>query len=75
MKLLIFILGLVFSLSSLLIESTVTVPWKEFDAIYKDQISQTFKAQEKPDPDPVITLENILYDLEVKGHRPPGQFQ
>lgn len=72
MKQLFLILGLVFSACSYAVESTVTVPWQEFDAIYKDQISQAFKALEKPDPEPVITLENILYDLEVKDSKVTG---
>ena len=72
MKQLIVILGLVFSTGAIAIETTVTVPWQEFDAIYKDQISQGFKDLEKPEPDPVITLENIQYDLEVKDSQVTG---
>lgn len=72
MKQIILILGLVFSTGSLATESTVTVPWQEFDAIYKDQISQGFRDLEKPEPDPVITLETIQYHLEIKDSQVTG---
>lgn len=66
MKQCILIAGLIFSSWSFATESSVTVPWQEFDAIYKDQITQDLIAEEVSEPDPVITLENIQYDLEVR---------
>ena len=72
MKQYILIFGLIFSSWSFAVESTVTVPWQEFEAIYKDRITQDLKAEEAPVQDPLISLENILYDLEVHQTRVTG---
>lgn len=72
MKPLLLFLGLVFSTMSHAIESTVTVPWQAFDSIYKEQIRQDLKKAEKPEPDPLMTLENIQYDLNVRGGQATG---
>ncbi len=72
MKHLIFTLGLVFTIGSQANESSVTVPWQEFDSIYKEQIQQELKSTEISEPEPLITLENIQYDLNVQGEQITG---
>ena len=47
------------------VEPTVTVPWQEFDDLYKKQITQSLEAGDDPEPDPVITLEQVQYDLKI----------
>ncbi|MCP4186052.1 MAG: hypothetical protein GY763_00460 [Gammaproteobacteria bacterium] len=61
----ILIAGLIFSSWSHAVESTVTVPWPEFDTIYKERIAQDLKTKEVTEPAPVMVLENIEYDLKV----------
>ena len=65
-------LGIVFSTMSYAIESSVTVPWQAFDSIYKQQIEQNIKKAEKPEPDPLMTLDSIQYDLNVRGEQATG---
>ncbi|MCP4430660.1 MAG: hypothetical protein GY806_06755 [Gammaproteobacteria bacterium] len=72
MKLFLLIVGLVFSCWSLATESTVTVPWQEFDEIYKDQITQDLIAEKVAEPDPIVTLEDIRYDFNVLGSQVTG---
>ena len=72
MKLLILFIGIVFSTTPYAIESTVTVPWQAFDSIYKEQIEQDLKKAEIPEPDPLIALESIQYDLTVQGEQVIG---
>jgi hypothetical protein len=47
------------------IEPNVTVPWHEFDDLYKKQITQSLKAGDAPEPDPIITLEQVQYNLKI----------
>ncbi len=71
MKPLLLIFALVFTTGSQASESSVTVPWQEFDAIYKDQLTQSLTTEEV-EPEPVITLEDIQYDLNVQGELVSG---
>ncbi len=66
MKLFLLIVGLLSSTMTFAAESTVTVPWHEFESIYEEQLKQSLKV-EKPKPDPVITLESAKYNLSVHG--------
>ena len=72
MKPLLLFLGVIFSTSPHAIESSVTVPWQAFDSIYKEQIEQDLKKSEVPEPEPLITLESIQYDLNVQGEQVIG---
>lgn len=72
MKQLIIVIGLVFTTWSYATESSVTVPWQAFDSIYKEQIKQDLKSAEVADPDPLITLEDIQYDLTIKAEQVTG---
>lgn len=72
MKPLLLFLGLIFSTSPHATESTVTVPWQAFDSIYKEQIEQDLKKAEQPEPEPLVTLESIQYDLNVQGEQVLG---
>ncbi len=47
-------------------ESTVTVPWESFDNLYRGQIEQQFLPIEE-EPNPLVSLEQIFYDLEIDG--------
>jgi len=69
MKFLVLIVGLLSSTGIVANESSVTVPWQAFDSIYKEQIQQDLKSAETPEPEPLITLENIQYDLNIQGEQ------
>ena len=49
-----------------LTDSTVTVPWEEFQTLYKKQIEDSLKQQLEPDKlPPLYVLENISYQLSL----------
>ena len=52
-------------------ESTVTVPWEEFNVLYKERIEQKLKIVDDK-ADPIIVLEHIEYNLEIKGTQAIG---
>ena len=72
MRFVLLLIGLVCSAGSFATESTVTVPWQEFDALYQAQISHRLKEAKKKEPDPVIVLESAIYDLTVSGSQVTG---
>ncbi len=72
MKQLIIVICLLFTTGSYATESSVTVPWQAFDSIYKEQIEQDLKSTEIVDPDPLISLEDVQYDLKFKGEQVTG---
>ena len=71
MKLLFLVAALLSSTAIFATESSVTVPWSEFDTIYKEQLTQSLTTEEV-EPEPVITLEDIQYDLKVQGELVSG---
>ncbi len=52
-------------------DSTVTVPWEEFDQLYKGQVEQSFKVI-KEQPSPVTSLELVEYDVSIQGAQAIG---
>ncbi len=66
MRKLILMLGLSLYSCCLAAESTVTVPWNSFDDLYRGQIEQQFMPIEE-DPEPLVSLEQIRYDLKING--------
>lgn len=75
MRVAILLAGLIYSVASAAIESTVTVPWKEFDDLYQAQISQRLKDTEKEKPDPVVVLDSAVYDLAISGPQVMGSVE
>jgi len=65
MKQLLILIVLIISARVHAIEPTVTVPWQAFDKLYQGQIKQALKRQDIPEPEPVIVLEQVQYDLKI----------
>ncbi len=66
MRMLVLLLGLTLHSWCFAVESTVTVPWNSFDHLYRGQIEQEF-LQVEDEPEPLVTLEQIRYDLKIRG--------
>ena len=66
MRTLVLLLGLSLHSMCIAVESTVTVPWNSFDDLYRGQIEQEFM-QDEVEPEPLVSLEQIRYDLRIRG--------
>ena len=71
MKHLFLVFGLITSPFTLANEPFITVPWEEFDVLYRNQIKENLE-QSETDKTTVISLERVKYDLQVDDYQATG---
>ena len=71
MKHLLLVFGLITSPFTLANEQFITVPWEEFDVLYRNQIKKDLE-QSETDKSTVVSLERVKYDLQVDDYQATG---